>query len=116
MPVSDDERRDLYRRWLRFPDRMATWAFEPDASPAEFQRETDDLMADIELLASVPVQAAIRNYFDHVQAGNAALQSTAQPNDDIDSQRATAATAFASAMQPYREAVVSAMRQDIGAL
>lgn len=113
MAETGDERRNLYRRWLKFTENLGTWAYEPDApSPAEHQRQLHDLMAEIDLLASSPVRAAVQDYIDHLPQALDALQS-ARSGGDLDSERNAVGIAFGSAMRPYRDAMVAAMRDDI---
>jgi hypothetical protein len=70
-------------------------------------------MADMDLLASPPVREAVQSYIDHLPEAQRAIES-ASSGGDVDSQRDAAGIAFGSAMRPYRDAMISAMRGDIG--
>jgi hypothetical protein len=108
------QRRDAYRRWLQFTENWATWAFEPEASLPKFIRELHDAKSALDLVASDSVNAAIQNYIDHLAIGMAAVEEATRGTATSEEQLMASGAAFGRAMQPYRDKMLSAMREDVG--
>jgi hypothetical protein len=103
-----------YRDWLQFTENWPTWAFEQGASNEDFRRNLHDRKAALDLVASQGVQVAVQDYIDNLDIGQAAIEEVYDPSVDPWAQQDDIAIAFARAMKPYREAMVAAMRDDIG--
>src|SRR5918996_878676 len=86
----EHERRDLYRRWVKFADSIGTWAFEPGATLAEHQRQLDELTGEMDLLASAPIRTAVQNYIDHLSEGQQAVHEARHDTLGVDAQRMAA--------------------------
>lgn len=110
-----DERAETYKRWLRLAENWGTWAYVQGATFPKFLEELHDVMAEIHLVAPAAVRAAVQNYIDHLDEelistmGQAVGAATS-----LDEEAAAAGLAYARVMAPYRDAVLSAMRDDIG--
>jgi Restriction endonuclease len=105
---------DAYREWLQFTENWATWAYEQGASPEVWRRDLHDRKAALDLVATDEVKSAVQSYIDHLDAGTAAIAETYIEGIDPWAQQDDIAVAFARAMEPFREAMVTAMRDDIG--
>ena len=105
---------EAYRDWLQFTKNWATWAFEPGASRDEFNRQLHDRKSALDLLANEEVRNAVQNYIDNLDLGLAAIDQTYDRAKDPWEQRIDIALAFAWAMRPFRDAMVEAMRKNIG--
>jgi hypothetical protein len=68
----------------------------------------------LDLVASQGVQVAVQDYIDNLDIGQAAIEEVYDPSVDPWAQQDDIAIAFARARKPYREAMVAAMRDDIG--
>ena len=114
VPLHAGTQLGAYRDWLQFTENWATWAFERGASDEAFRRDLHDRKAALDLVASQAVQVAVQDYIDNLHIGQAAMEEVYDPSVDPWAQRDDIAIAFARAMEPYREAMVGAMRDDIG--
>jgi len=107
-------KREVYVRWLQFTENAGTWAFA--GTPwSEWQRQLHDLQAQLDLVASDAVRAAIRGYFDRLPAAAAALEVVAQQQDLSEQEAASAmGVVYGTTMEPHRENVLQVMRQELG--
>jgi Restriction endonuclease len=110
---NDAERRDLYRRWLRFAENWATWAYDDNDVP-RFLTQLHDLMADIDLVAPESVKFAVQGYINNLGSALAAIEREVDRAAPESEQAMAAGLAYAHVMRSYREAVIRAMRDDVG--
>jgi hypothetical protein len=111
-----DAKRAAYVRWVQFAENLGTWAFQPGAHFGDFLQGLHDRMAELDLVASRKVRQAVQAYLDAL--GPVARQMNAAAGQ-LDPQvppheHATAMADIIRAMDPHREQVLEAMRQDLG--
>lgn len=118
-----EERRELrssrrlaYIGWLQFAENLGTWAFEPDADFATWNRRLKDTKVELELVASRRVNNVVQDYIDAIDDALMAIENTrtrasqAMDPNGID----VVGPVFADTMNERRQAVLNAMRKDMG--
>lgn len=111
-----DAKRDAYVRWVQFAENLGTWSFQPGATFGDFLQGLQDRMAELDLVGSPKVRQAVRDYLDALAPVNAQFEAAAEQFDPRVplQEHATAIGRIFRAMDPYREQVLEAMRQDLG--
>jgi hypothetical protein len=111
-----DAKRDAYVRWVQFAENLGTWSLRPGADFGDFLQGLHDRMAELGLVASPKVREAVRDYLNALEPVNQQLAAEAQQFDPRvpPQEHATAIGRIFRAMDPHRDRVLDAMRQDLG--
>ncbi len=111
-----DAKRDAYIRWVQFAENLGTWVFQPGAHFGDFLQGLHDRMAELDLVGSSEVRQAVRDYLNALEPVNQQLAAAAQQFDPRapPQEHATEIGRIFRAMDPHRERVLDAMRQDLG--
>jgi hypothetical protein len=111
-----DAKRDAYVRWVQFAENLGTWPLRPGANFGDFLQGLQDRMAELDLVASPKVRQAVRDYLNALEPVNQQLAAEAQQFDPRvpPQEQATVLGRIFRQMDPHRERVLEAMRQDLG--
>jgi hypothetical protein len=109
-----DRKQEAYTRWLQFTENLMTWAYEPGADLSTWMHQLHDTKAELDYVASPSVKRAVQEYIDNIPVGMAAFQQAASQTDNWNQQKLDGGAAFGQAMNPYRERMIHAMREDTG--
>lgn len=110
-----DAKRAAYVQWLQFAENLGTWPFQPGAHFGDFIHALHERMAELDLVGSPKVRQAVRDYLDALGPVNEQLEAGARQFDPRvpPQEHATAIARIFRQMDPHRERVLRAMRQDL---
>jgi hypothetical protein len=120
-----EARRAAYVKWLKLSRRLMKWAWEPEALAdplggyLRFVREFDDMMAEVQLVASDRVGEAVTAFHDVVgrvqhDAEYKRVSTAASSPSNTQREQRAAERRVEEIASPARSEVIAAMRRDLG--